>query len=279
MTINTIVCTTFCSDYLIPYMQEWVDYYYKLGFSKIYIYTTTNLKLEKQYENVFIKEFKYNNLNSYEQNQTDAYNECYNENLDYADFCCFFDTDEFLNTKGKKIDIFLKDYIDIPCIFVRWRLFGSNGHNKKTTNLSVITRFTKCSPWLEFAGKCIFNVKCINKILKQQTPNIVACCAHGIFKNINVYEVTKTPQNTKEYNEHIMNQALNIGYINHYITKSREELREKILNNMNKSTWYISEVNNIGIEKIIDNFDISYNSSTLDMSLYNFFNSIEQNQQ
>ena len=76
-----------------------------------------------------------------------------------------------------------------------------------------------------------------------------------------------------------MNQALNIGYINHYITKSREELREKILNNMNKSTWYISEVNNIGIEKIIDNFDISYNSSTLDMSLYNFFNSIEQNQQ
>ena len=91
MTINTIVCTTFCSDYLIPYMQEWVDYYYKLGFSKIYIYTTTNLKLEKQYENVFIKEFKYNNLNSYEQNQTDAYNECYNENLDYADFCFFFD--------------------------------------------------------------------------------------------------------------------------------------------------------------------------------------------
>ena len=82
------------------YVNEFIQYYIKLGVNHIFIYDDN----ERDIENItnFIDKKYQNNITIYEakkiniDNQVDAFTHCYNNNLKIFDWFIMVDMDEFL---------------------------------------------------------------------------------------------------------------------------------------------------------------------------------------
>lgn len=113
------------------YAVEFVEWYKKLGFDKIFIYDN-NRNGEEYFEDVlqqyidddFVEITDFRNK---QVCQLQAYTDCYNKhNKDY-DWIAFFDFDEFLVlTKSKNIHLFLENFDGFQGIKINWMVYDDN---------------------------------------------------------------------------------------------------------------------------------------------------------
>ena len=76
--------------------------------------------------------------------QKDAYNHCLARGKAESRWLAFIDIDEFLfSPERQSLERTLRDYGDVPALFVYWVLFGSSGHVKRPAG-PVIEAYQHC---------------------------------------------------------------------------------------------------------------------------------------
>mgnify|MGYP002627278146 CR=1 FL=1 len=147
--INICLCTIGKKENL--YAKEYVEHYKKIGYNHLYIYDNNDINDEK-FEDVLQKEVSENfvtiiDLRGYDRAkgapQFVAYRDCYEKNKNKCDWLSFFDFDEFLEVKEKKVQNFFSDKIFNKCdnIKINWLMYSDNDliHYE---NKSIQERFT-----------------------------------------------------------------------------------------------------------------------------------------
>ena len=197
------------------YIQEWVNYYLKLGFDNVFIYENN---WRCRLENDQIIKIPIDGP----ARQIAAYNHFIQNFTGHFDWAAFFDVDEFLVLKKhNSIKDFIEDYKDHDGIGVNWHLFGSNGFESPGGDYGVLKRFTK-------RGKTVNqHIKTILKLRKdifmaQHNPNIPI-----VDTNRNIID---GPFN--------FNGDDSIAQLNHYFCKSKEEFLAKVKRGKSDSTTF-----------------------------------------
>ena len=203
---TALVCIAKNEDF---YIDEWMDYHFKLGFDDIFIYANDwNYYTDKKKVYVITMNGKRMQWNAY-NNFIEIYNNQYN-------WAAFFDVDEFLVLhKHNNIKELLNDYSDCNAIGINWAIFGNNGHTEIiNNNYNVLSRFTKRNKETYIFNK---HIKTIVKLPSYVLQDIH--CVSGYWYNLN-----------KEKKTGPFNQPVDwkIAQINHYMTKSDTELLLKI---------------------------------------------------
>ena len=158
------ILLTSASDNEKYYLDEWLKYHLKIGFSRIVIFehnwSFTNKDDYKNdpvefipYTKNFIvnNDFDYKNFDNFENSLIHDY---ISRDQDW-DLITNFDCDEFLwFEKYNSFDDFYESNKNNPVVFVKWRHFGDNGLKTfDRNNTSVLKRFTKCSKGFQENGK------------------------------------------------------------------------------------------------------------------------------
>jgi hypothetical protein len=186
------------------YIEEWLNYYFKLGFDDIFIYQN-DWRCHVEMDNL------HKILADGDEIQYTAYNHFIQNYYDKYDWVAFFDVDEFLVLKKHpNIKNFINDYRDYLAIGINWVLFGDNGLSFDG-NYSVLKRFTKRQSDVNI------HVKCIVKLDKRAIMGI-----HGPVNTAIVnteYKLFMGP-----FNE---NGKDDVAQLNHYFTKTWQEWQHK----------------------------------------------------
>lgn len=199
------------------YLDEWIQYYYQLGFDEIIIYENNcKIKLKYQYPCVSIIQWNFQK----KQQQQNAYIHCMREVGPYVDFIAFFDADEFLYIKdGVSLQEFLREYSDCFGIAINWRLFGNNGLTKvQNNNYQVLTRFTKCGKDLKEEVKLILNCQLIRQL--SDFNKVVFHSSHYINFPVSL---TDKSYHIGPLNKNIQNSDQYTAQVYHYPLKTMEE--------------------------------------------------------
>lgn len=187
------------------YIDEWLNYYNKLGFDNIFMYQN-NWRCKSNYS--FLTKIECDGYNI----QTSAYNHFIENNIGEYSHAAFFDIDEYLVLKKhKNIKEFLQEYDQYDSIGINWVFFGNNGLLEPDQNFSLLKRFTR-------RGKNVnHHVKTITKLKQNIRMQI---------HNVN------TIWNDLEGNIHVgpfnYNGNDKIAQINHYQCKTFPEFIEKV---------------------------------------------------
>jgi len=137
------------------YIQEFVNYYKKIGYNHIFIYDNNNVDeenfdtvLKKEIEENFVTIVDYRGRNNNHQ-LFEAYIDCYEKNNKNFDWLSFFDIDEFLElTNNTSIQELLdnKRYKNCQNIKFNWLIYTDNDmkisqYKKDLHNLFIIIDF------------------------------------------------------------------------------------------------------------------------------------------
>ena len=186
------------------YIQEWINYYLKLGFDDIFIYEN-DWRCSIEQNNVHKIPFDGYNM------QETSYNNFIQTYHNEYDWAAFFDVDEFLVLK-KHADIkeFVSDYSKYNSIGINWVLFGDN-ELSFDGNYSVLSRFTK----RQFAvNEHVKSIVKMNPMIEYQIHQPKNC--EVVDPNFNIF--------TGPFNQ--MGHD-NIAQINHYFCKTWDEWQNK----------------------------------------------------
>jgi hypothetical protein len=200
------------------YIDEWINYHIKLGFSKIIIYQNDWRYFGQFKDSNLIELIEYDG----ELKQISAYNHFIEQYYKDYDWAAFIDVDEFIVLKqDNDISGFLEKYNDYSSLGLNWNMFGSNGL-KFDGEYSVLKRFLKCHQILIEEIKCLINFNKSGKTLEFGLNN-----PHNISKINTTINVEKTNYINGPLNKNNLNNR-EIAYINHYYTKTKEEWDKKI---------------------------------------------------
>lgn len=138
------------------YIDEWLKYHTKRGFSHIYVYQN-NWRYagdKTAHANATWLEFDGS------VKQLPAYHDFMSSHYSDYDFAAFFDVDEYLVLDGDPaLDDWLKQYENYNAIAVNWRLFGDSGLACPDNDYSCLRRFTHAADQLNMHIKSIVNFK------------------------------------------------------------------------------------------------------------------------
>ena len=211
------------------YIREFVLFYQATGADRIYIYdneSTDNLLEE-------LEPFISSGLVVYrywpgKAVQTEGYRDAVRRTKKRTKWLAIIDADEFLFSPRGKMPEQLKDYEDYPGVGANWLLFGPNGHDRRPEGL-VMDNYTAT-----FAN---YNHPLNSHIKSIVQPKEVLAIRHPH------YPIYKKGRFAVDEKKEIIDNRNALGYhsgraftaenrkeifrINHYHTKSLEELKEK----------------------------------------------------
>lgn len=207
------------------YAVEFVEWYKKIGFDKIFIYDN-NHDGEEHFEDVlqeyvddgFVEIIMYRN---FERAQFNAYNECYASHNKEYDWIAFFDFDEFLVLeKDDNIKSYLSRFEnDKQCVLINWMVMDDNDlvHND---GRPLMERFTRpMSP----------NCKGVHPF--PENDHVKPILRSGI-NDINFNETPHSPNNNIVFCDSVGNVCeycyhkpciFDGAYLKHFTTKTIEE--------------------------------------------------------
>jgi hypothetical protein len=188
------------------YIEEWLDYYTKLGVDDIFVYQNdwrTNVEREN------LHKFVLDGINK----QREAYNSFISDYKNQYDWVLFYDIDEFLVLKKhNNIKEFISDYSEHNGIGVNWVLFGGNNQTYVPGGeTSLLKRFTMRQKSINQ------HIKSIVKLSNNFTMDIHSPSLPLVDTNHNIFW---GPFNSDGDD--------NVAQINHYWCKTREEYVEKM---------------------------------------------------
>ena len=208
-----LVCIAKNEDH---YIDEWIDYHFKLGFTKAFVYQNNWRYSGKYISNSSVELIEFDGVNK----QLDAYNNFIQNNYDKFDWAAFMDVDEFIVLKKwSNISDFLAEYKDFYSLGLNWSMFSSN-HLQFDGQYSLVKRFTRCKKEFLEQIKTLINFNKAKNLLHFNSP-------HSIREMNCTVAVNKT---------HYINGPLNraplsdrqIAYINHYNVKTKKEWDQKM---------------------------------------------------
>lgn len=198
------------------YIDQWIDYHFKLGVSKVFIYQNNWRYNGKYINNSSVELIEYDGVNK----QLDAYNSFIQNYYNQFDWAGFLDVDEFVVLKQQNnLADFLANYSEYNSLGLNWSVFSSNGL-QFNGDYSLVKRFTRCRKELIREIKTFINFNKAKNRLHFNYP-------HSISQSNCTIAVDKT---------HFINGPLHtadikdreIAYINHYIVKTRQEWDQKM---------------------------------------------------
>ena len=200
------------------YIDEWIEYHIKLGFSKIIIYQNDWRYRGKFVNDPHIKLIEYDGTNR----QILAYDRFIRNHYKDYDWAGFIDIDEFVVLKKHScISDFLEEYNDYYAVGLNWSMFGSNGL-EFNGEYSVIKRFTKCNKQLIGEIKCFLNFhKAKDTLVFTWNPHNVEGSQDKTIA-VNKSHFINGPWNVDNDGDR------EIAYINHYYIKTPTEFRQKM---------------------------------------------------
>ena len=219
------------------YVVEFVEYYKKMNFDKIFIYDNNHdgeeyfeEKIQSYIDTCFVDVVDCRNKEKW---QLKAYQDCYDKHKNEYDYIAFFDFDEYLVLN----DVFendIKKYLSIPnfadadCIHINWMTFDDNGlicYEDKPLN----ERFTHPVNFdrpLQYDFPENDHVK---SILRGGLNNVIWGNPHTPYSNL------RCCNNTGQYDsdDAFCNYNYDLAYIKHFTNKTIEEF---LLNKMKRGT-------------------------------------------
>lgn len=213
---SAIVCIAKNEDH---YIDEWLDYHLKLGFSDIFIYENNwryagdkSLYSEHVHWIPFDGEFK----------QLEAYNDFIDNRSTGFNFAGFFDVDEFLCLKvDSDANSFLSRYSSYFGVTVNWRIFGDSSLTEPTSDYSVINRFTMCEAKMNEHIKTFLNIaRCRN--------NFHFVNPHCVDVSLQFDAIVDTSKSRFVHGPFNRDASGEIAQLNHYNVKTLAEYKEKM---------------------------------------------------
>lgn len=211
------------------YIGEWIEFHLKAGVDHFYIFdngsTDATLDILKSYEGRgIVTVFHYHGNMA----QVFAYNEALKLCRKTSEWLAFIDADEFLfSPSGKNLKEVLKEYEEAPAVGVNWIVYGPCGHEKKPEG-AVTSNYA-----LTFEDKNN-ELNCRIKSIVRPKETLCICSPHfGVYKHgrLAVDENHEIISGGAAYvadgRACTYRNSANSIRINHYWTKSLEELREK----------------------------------------------------
>ncbi len=197
MKLVALVCIAKLED---NYIQEWINYYLKLGVDDIFIYAN-DWHYTNNAEKIHIIDYPG------DAQQVNAYNHFIINNYLNYEYVMFFDVDEFLTLLyHNSIQDFIADFDNNNGISVNWHLFGSNEFHMKDS-FSCLKNFIRRSYYVH---------SLIKAILRLNKDNYMISPHHS---NVPIMDTNKN-----YFCSHINpNGPTNVAYLNHYHYKTREE--------------------------------------------------------
>ena len=115
------------------YVKEFVEYYIKLGIDHIFIYDDNEQSTEK-ISDVLGTKYKnevtiYENIKDRINNQSEAFTNCYQNNLRKFDWFLMVDMDEYLYIVNNKLKNYLSSQIFNKCDFIKFHWVIPNDNN------------------------------------------------------------------------------------------------------------------------------------------------------
>ena len=252
ISMKVCLCTSGKKENL--YAKEFVEHYKKYGVDKIFIYDNNDLNseyFEESISNYIMNDYvQIINFRGQNKIQLKAMNDCYKKNFLQYDWLLFYDIDEFIFLKDfYNIKSFLNQtkFNDCKIILLNW-VIRSDNELIYYDNRSLFTRFKK-------RGKKIKNAIDVKPILRGSISTKIID-AHQINNRLKKCDGF----GRKKYFEGIndKNPDYQFYYLNHFYSKSTEELVNKILRGSvsygpNKRLYiidYYFDINKITLEKI-----------------------------
>jgi glycosyltransferase involved in cell wall biosynthesis len=205
-----------------PYLREWLEFHRLVGVERFYLYdnssTDDTVQLIQSYaQSIDIV------LNDWaiRPGQIPAFEHCLATYGDESEWIAFIDLDEFLfpTTQDDLRDV-LEDFAEVSGVGVNWLTFGSSHHKKRPIGLQI-EQFTKRSETQAPVNK---HLKCI--VRPDQTLRSSGC-AHFFIHPEGCVAVTETGEAIDDaFSSSVSVEKLRI---NHYATRSHEEMQEKML--------------------------------------------------
>ncbi len=220
------------------FLGEWLHFHDGVGVDHFFLYDDDSSDDFLAILGPWIAAGRVTLINGSGMNQVSAYNDCIRRFAEKSRWIAFIDLDEFLfSPKSRNLQRTLRRYRDLPAVFVYWVLYGSSGHVSRPDGY-VIDSYTRCLDLKAAAaeqfdhgahpekenyvtgwardGKSIVNPR-----------SVVQMGAHipRILKSGEVLDENRRPAV-----RHGGARILTCDWlrINHYWSKSIEDLREKV---------------------------------------------------
>lgn len=211
------------------YIREFILFYQATGADRIYLYdndSTDNLLEE-------IEPFLKSGLVVYVKwpgkiVQTAAYRDAVRRTRNRTTWLAVIDADEFLFSPKGNMPEQLRHYEDYPAVGVNWRAFGPNSHDRRPAGL-IMDNYTTTPAGEDYLPNC--HIKSIVQPKKVLTTN------HPHFSYYRKNELAVNERKEKIGNRNAYTYSAGRAFtedchtevfqINHYQTKSLEDLEEK----------------------------------------------------
>jgi len=219
---NICICSI-CKDENL-YIKEFVDYYFKLGIDKLFIYDNNEINgenirgiLSEYIKNNFVEITDARGLSSI---QIPIYNYCYRKNKNFCDWIGLLDIDEYLfieNNQTIKNYLYNERFNKCQSVFFNWIMYNDN-NLIKYDNRSLRERFTHQS-LKSSQGK---------SFVRGYIDNLIIPTTH--LQGINIFHFCNS-NGELIYPKNFMGNSFEKkpkAYIEHYYTKTVEEFCNKL---------------------------------------------------
>jgi hypothetical protein len=217
------VCAMYRDD--ASYLREWIELHRLVGAERFYLYNNLSTDAHADVLAPYVAAGRvvlHDLLEPFSlETLMKAARHCITEHRGEARWVAFLDIDEFLfSPTGRPVAELLREYEQWPGVFVQRLQFGTSGHVRRPPGLVIESYLRRMDrPWLRWTPGQV-------KVIVD--PARVASCdsPHQFtFTDGHAVDEAMRPVDGSETERQVSFSRLRV---NHYVTKSEEEYREKI---------------------------------------------------
>jgi len=154
---NLSVCAIFKNE--AQYFNEWIEYNLLVGVEHFYLYNNFSTDNYQSILQPYIDKGIVTLIDwPVEGGQLEAYHHCLINNKDQSQWIAFFDLDEFVCPRYEVcLKETLKKFQKYPSLLIYWRMFGTSGLVKHSSDKLIIEQYTNSWDKIYNVGKIILN--------------------------------------------------------------------------------------------------------------------------
>ena len=224
--MKSIICAIVKNEQ--RFIREWADHYLSIGFDKLYVFEdfgsqTHSSELRELIDNgkVVLTSLSESKVLPHYQKGTRVQRSLYDYFLDkckkekLADWCGFFDVDEFMMfEEGWDLQKLEEDFSEYGGVLLSWRNFGANGHIKRPEG-KIVDNYTTHLP----------DGTCINNAAEWSIKSLVNVQKVGAQRAVHVFGGCHFTDKKDFWSG---NMVYCKAWINHYFTKSWEDYCDRM---------------------------------------------------
>ena len=204
-----------------PYLLEWLEFHKVVGVQRFYLYdngssdnTIEILQTSINAGEVILHEWPVS------PGQLPAYEHCLQTYQQDSEWIAFIDLDEFLfPTEAESLRDILSEFDSVSGIGVNWLIFGTSGHQTRPDGLQI-ENFTRRAETDFAANRCVKSIVRPEQVSHFGDPHFFSCQENESVVTEDHLLLSSAMA------DHVSVAKLRI---NHYFTRSREEMHKKIL--------------------------------------------------